>query len=81
MRQAGILEPGWGWFACKTSLTPFDVIVCAALIRAKHIYRDQVSVSSDGEWDTEWNIEHPPIGSAKNLCLTVFGIADNPLNT
>jgi hypothetical protein len=38
---------------CKTNYKPYDAVVTAILIRAKHIYGSCVSVSSDGNWD-EW---------------------------
>lgn len=42
-------------FGCtKTREYPYDAVVCAILIRAKLIYGDYLTVSSDGSWDTEW---------------------------
>ena len=38
---------------CKTAYKPYDAVVTAVLIRAKHIYGSCVSISSDGEWQ-EW---------------------------
>lgn len=37
---------------CKTAYKPYDVVVGAILIRAKHIYGDCVSISSDGDWES-----------------------------
>lgn len=37
---------------CKTAYKPYDVVITAILIRAKHIYGDCVSVSSDGDWES-----------------------------
>ena len=37
---------------CKTAYKPYDVVVTAILIRAKHIYGDCVSISSDGDWES-----------------------------
>ncbi len=37
---------------CKTNYKPYDVVVTAILIRAKHIYGDCVSISSDGDWES-----------------------------
>lgn len=79
MNKAGLLDPGWAWFQCKTERSAFDIVVCAALIRAKHIYRNAIRVSSDGTWEHEWAFEQPAVGSAIDLCLTVFGLANNPL--
>lgn len=53
----------WGWhyegdpraFGCvKTARNPYDAVVCAILIRAKLIYGDYLTVSSDGDWHAEW---------------------------
>lgn len=38
---------------CKTAYKPYDVLVTAALIAAKHRFGDAVSVSSDGG-DKDW---------------------------
>ena len=38
---------------CKTAYKPYDAVVTAILIRAKHIYGSCVSISSDGDWH-EW---------------------------
>ena len=38
---------------CKTNYKPYDVVVTAILIRAKHIYGSCVSISSDGDWQ-DW---------------------------
>jgi hypothetical protein len=39
---------------CKTARKPYDAVVTAVLIRAKHIYGSCVSVSSDGDWE-DWS--------------------------
>jgi len=38
---------------CKTAYKPYDAVVTAILIRAKHIYGSCVSISSDGNWQ-DW---------------------------
>ncbi len=38
---------------CKTQFKPYDRLVCAVLIAAKHHLGDGIVVSSDGDWD-EW---------------------------
>jgi hypothetical protein len=39
---------------CKTScVRPYDAVVCAVLIAAKHHYGGALRVNSDGEWDAE----------------------------
>lgn len=56
---------------CKTAHKPYDAVVTAILIRAKHIYGKYVSVSSDGEW-SEWQ-------AGRELYETVFGeVAECP---
>ena len=50
---------------CKTAYKPYDAVVTAILIRAKHIYGSCVSVSSDGEWG-EWQ-------AGRELYKRVFG--------
>ena len=44
-----------GHFAfCKTARNPYDVVVCAILIAAKHWFGEEIRVSSDGTWNGEW---------------------------
>ena len=50
---------------CKTAHKPYDAVVTAILIRAKHIYGSCVEVSSDGSWD-EWE-------KGRALYVAVFG--------
>ena len=38
---------------CKTAYKPYDAVITAILIRAKHIYGSCVSISSDGNWQ-DW---------------------------
>ena len=38
---------------CKTNYKPYDAVITAILIRAKHIYGSCVSISSDGNWQ-DW---------------------------
>lgn len=58
---------------CKTARKPYDAVVTASLIRAKHIYGDQVHVSSDGSWD-EW-------AEGRALYEKVFGEVPETLDT
>jgi hypothetical protein len=58
---------------CKTSMKPYDAVVTACLIRAKVVYGDALTVSSDGGWDPE------PEGwgdwqEGRNLYEEVFGV-------
>lgn len=42
-------------FSCDTYKYPYDKIVCAFLIRAKHYYKDKVKITSTGNWNSpEW---------------------------
>ena len=68
---------------CKTNYKPYDAVVTAILIRAKHIYGDCVSVSSDGKWDCDNNFSDG-YGSwvkGRELYEQVFGeIAECPFD-
>jgi hypothetical protein len=39
---------------CKTQFMPYDRLVCAVLIAAKHHLGDGIRISSDGDW-SEWS--------------------------
>jgi len=57
---------------CKTAHKPYDAVVTASLIRAKHYYGDEVDISSDGEW-SEWS-------AGRDLYQMVFNEpATNPM--
>jgi len=43
-------ELGW----VKTGREVYDQVVAALLIYIKHIYKEHVRVSSDGEWNDDW---------------------------
>lgn len=60
---------------CKTNYKPYDVVVGAILIRAKYIYGDCVSISSDGDWESiHWSF-------SSDLYQRVFGeIAECPFD-
>lgn len=49
----------------KTNRYPYDAVVCAALLVAKIIAPDALSIHSDGDWDNDW-IE------ARNLVATLL---------
>ena len=61
---------------CKTAYKPYDVVVTAILIRAKHIYGSCVSISSDGDWESiHW-------AYGRRLYEQVFGeVAECPFET
>lgn len=58
---------GGSWNFCKTARLPYDVVVCATLIRVREASPDFV-IESDGDWDdpTEW-------GRARELYFEIFG--------
>ena len=60
---------------CKTAYKPYDVVVGAILIRAKHIYGYCVSISSDGDWESiHWTF-------CSDLYQRVFGeVAECPFD-
>jgi hypothetical protein len=49
----------------KTARKPYDAVVTACLLRAKHVYGGDVDVTSDGSWD-EW-------AEGRALYAEVFG--------
>lgn len=58
---------------CKTNYKPYDATVTAILIRAKHIYGSNVSISSDGDWQ-DWQ-------AGREIYETVFGeVAECPFD-
>jgi hypothetical protein len=57
----------WVFDFTKTAYKPYDAVVTAILIRAKHIYGDAVRVESDGSWD-DWTM-------GRNLYELTFGMA------
>ena len=58
---------------CKTAYKPYDAVVTAILIRAKHIYGSCVAVSSDGDWQ-DWQ-------AGRELYERIFGeVAECPFN-
>jgi len=64
-------EPSIFYF-CKTAHKPYDAVVTASLIRAKHYYGNEVDVKSDGDW-AEWQ-------TGRDLYQLAFGeVASNPM--
>jgi hypothetical protein len=45
----------WKWDFCKTARQPYDLAVCAILLRFHLILPGGFLISSDGSWDAEWN--------------------------
>ena len=39
---------------CKTARKPYDTVVMYVLIVLKHFLKDNITVSSDGDFDNEW---------------------------
>ena len=54
------------WVFCKTARKYYDRVVAAILIRAKHIFKDGIKITSDGDWDNDWD-------GGKELYEEVFG--------
>lgn len=89
MAEAGGTETGWGrsyleklgeftsgamvFDFCKTAEKPYDEVVTAILIRAKHHYGTSVEITSDGVW-SEWS-------PGAFLCVELFGEARCPWDT
>ena len=55
---------------CKTAMKPYDAAVTAILIRAKSIYGSCVIISSDDDWETDWQ-------DGRKLYESVFGETAN----
>lgn len=69
-------RPGERWWdACDTCRLPYDLVVCAVLIRAAVYYGPSVGMASDGTWGS------PGWLAARQLVTDLFGTAptDNPL--
>jgi hypothetical protein len=60
-------EQGYWWDYCKTNWKPYDLVVCAVLIRAHQHLPDAFVFDSDGHWDD------PSWRDAQNLIARVFG--------
>jgi hypothetical protein len=39
---------------CKTANKLYDTAVCACLIAAMECFQDDVTITSDGDWDHDW---------------------------
>jgi hypothetical protein len=50
--------PARRWDFCKTARMPYDLAVCAILLRFHLVLPEHFVIASDGSWDTEWN--RPP---------------------
>jgi hypothetical protein len=61
-----IVTPTAGWYFCKTQWQPYDVVVCAVLLRAA-LTIPGFDIESDGGWgEPEWM-------AARSLYESVFG--------
>jgi len=60
-----------GFAFCKTAGKPYDVVVCAILIRAKFHFGNAIDISSDGNWG-DWE-------GGQLLYETVFDLQPNPV--
>lgn len=77
-------EPWWTdlpghrwWDACSTNRQPYDLVVCAVLIRASAHYGPSVRLSTDGGWDgtADASAWYPEWVSARRLVIELFGAA------
>lgn len=73
--------PGHGDAFCKTAYRPYDLAVCAVLLRCQLLLPDQFYLRSDGRWDREWlrgtmptapDAQHAVPG-ARRLVAALFG--------
>ena len=53
---------------CKTAQKPYDTAVTAVLIVAKHHFKDDIAVTSDGQ-DEDWE-------EGRQLCAKILGYGD-----
>ncbi len=44
----------WSFRFCKTERKPYDAVVVACLLAAKHRLGEHIRIESDGEWDPDW---------------------------
>ncbi|WP_412518935.1 hypothetical protein K8Z49_12845 [Actinomadura madurae] len=62
---------------CKTNRHPYDLAVCAVLLRCHMLAPEAFYIDSDGEWDDEWAngaTKPPPLGlSPRALVAELFG--------
>ena len=66
---------------CKTAYRPYDAVITAILIRAKHVYGPCVQVSSDGDWDkrADYADSYGSWADGRELYEQVFGeVAECP---
>ncbi|KAH8742958.1 hypothetical protein F5883DRAFT_623665 [Diaporthe sp. PMI_573] len=61
---------------CKTDRKPYDIVVCAVLLRAKYLAPDAVEVSSDGDWD-DWSEAAATLSLIAGVS-TVSAVYDRP---
>ena len=75
-------EPWWSdtpghrwWDACTTNRQPYDLVVCAVLIRAGTHYGPSVRISSDGGWNGTVidGRSRPDWVPARRLVVDLFG--------
>lgn len=78
MRADGDLGQDEGSYSVATNGSPFTAVVCGALIRAKHIYGDTLSVTADASWGEHWDREGTAVHAAREWVQTVFGVAEIP---
>ena len=67
MRAEWVTDESSAFGSVKTRQYPYDAVVCAILIRAKLIYGEFVTISSDGSWDDDWR-------DGRRVYLATFGV-------
>jgi hypothetical protein len=67
-------EQGYWWDFCKTNWLPYDLVVCAILIRAHTHLPEGFVFDSDGRWDD------PSWQNAQDLVARIFGTDAIPVH-
>jgi hypothetical protein len=77
MQPAGCDRTGNVRTFCKTHRFPYDLAVCAILLRCHRLAPEAFSIDSDGDWDDEWadGAQGPRVKglSARGLVSELFG--------
>jgi len=77
-RRVAAGDEAFTWAFCKTARKPYDVVVCAILLRAVQLAPSAIVVGSDGSWDDEWlNGAWDGVLGARPLVADLFG-TDKP---
>ncbi|MGR3938430.1 hypothetical protein [Streptomyces sp. BRA346] len=65
---------GFVWSFCKTARKPYDLAVCAILLRCWQLAPRAFVIGSDGGWDAEWKFgaDHARAHSARSVIGALF---------